>query len=261
MIKAQIQILYVALLCLLTVSCMTTSTSYWSVNKPRDELDVWNLPITITTLSNATPNIVLSIIASNVLSKTGKSIQFSFGPLPEPFQNPLQDQHAGNTSRFLSNAISDVMVRDWIKMIADVTDCRALFHKRKVVFAPVIHGDGFVSIELSGRCADKLTGERIPCFVISNRVDCISDKPFEQVKTNRKGTYSVSLLVPGYFESPYAKPSPNYRESHPTEKELLVDVLAPGYAPKAFTVKLDHNNLVYTNDFLLTKQGAKQLAD
>lgn len=226
---------------LVTTSCVIAGRPQWSVNVPKDNVRIWSTPITIT-MSNVTHDSVLTIIESNVLSQTGERIRLSYGHLPEPFDTEYRDENFSSRCSFTSSNIAPYAV---VKIIADTQGHRAFFHKQTAVLAPALHGDGYVSIQLTGHCVDADTGEPVPRFDVDNRLI--------KVTTDTTGVYSVPLKVGGHTESYHVDDSYWYREPHPEKAEISLLIAAPRYETHTITVKLQPGCMVYTNDISLKK--------
>ena len=223
----------VAVTSLLAVSCVLSDRAQWSIHKPKDDLDVWHAPITIS-MSHVSPETALRIVESNVLFQTGNQIRLSYGELPEPFNDEAPSLGT------ISFAASNIAPCDVVRIIADTQSCGALFRGKTSVLAPSLHGDGHVSIELTGRCVDAITGERVPYIDLVGKC--------QRVITDKTGGYRVRLEVEGYYENYHVDAKTCFRESHPEEKEVTLMASAPNYASQMFAIQLHSSYLVYTND-------------
>ena len=235
--KNYIPIIFGMLFCLVTASCISTGASRWSVQPPQD-VSVWHRPVTVT-LSNVTPDVALSMIESNVLSQTGEKVYLSYGCLPEPFDNL-----PGSRNDHFSITVSNMLSCELVKFVADIQNQRVLFHKRSAVLAPSLLGCGMVTIQLTGRCTDAVTGARVPAFDVAKR--------HEMVMTDSTGGYSLPLEVDGFTLRYYVEGHRAYYSGpHPDEKEITLSISASHYEPRTIAIKLQPQSLIYTNDISL----------
>lgn len=227
---------------LVSVSCIFSDKAQWSIDQPKDALDVWHAPITIA-LSNATPAAALHITESTVLVQTGKKVKLSFGKRPDPFNNDFP--HPGT----ISFSASNIAPCDVIKILAEMQGCRAVFKKRSATLTPALHGDGTVTIELVGSCVDEASHDRIPRFTFFGRSHAVD--------TDMAGRYTTRLEVDGYTDTFYITPATCFHEMHPDERVLELTVSAPDYASERLMIPLRPDCLTYTNNIQL-KQNPVQ---
>ena len=224
------------LCCVLMCSCaVLRDQSEWTHFTPTDPESPWNRVVDVSFRDTPLPNVIAELerLAND---QPGPKISLGLGHLPS---RPRSQQKV--ESKTISFVATSVTVQEAFRIIGDVADgYLAVFRGLDGVLARHVHGDGEISIFLTGRCVDATTGELIPKPSIS--------REFQRLRTKKSGElmHSVSVWGTANFVRINGR---SYRlDAKPKPQDVRFVVTAPGYAPHEFVLSLHDSILTYTNN-------------